>query len=221
MPISAEEIGSVSFDPDLNEAVSVCAQVLGSLFSLDPITNEGDALVNEIAHLDCMREWPLGEPPALEQAQELIHAGTQTDDDSLREEYKRQFIGPGHFEAPQWASVYLDPDEIVFGCAHLELRQWMRQNGIEAQEDPSEGRVPCDSAGRELLLLAWLSQNRPELVNTFISMHLAPWFPRYLELLEGSSRQAFWQGVAILARTTLEAVIHELGIDIEQRKLYH
>ena len=140
MPISAEEIGSVSFDPDLNEAVSVCAQVLGSLFSLDPITNEGDALVNEIAHLDCMREWPLGEPSALEQAQELIHAG---------------------------------------------------------------------------------SQNRPELVNSFISMHLAPWFPRYLELLEESSQQAFWQGVAILARTTLEAVIHELGIDIEQRKLYH
>ena len=46
MPVSAEEVGSVSFDPDLNEAVSVCAQVLGSLFSLDPITNEGDALVN-------------------------------------------------------------------------------------------------------------------------------------------------------------------------------
>lgn len=208
-------------DADLCAAIEFCTSVLGSLISRDPRDAEARSVIDGLAAIDLLEEWPLGETEELARAQVLLRDGTADAPEALRDEYKRQFVGPGHFEAPKWASVYLDPDEVVFGNAHLELRQWMRENGIEVHDDPEAGRVPCDSADHELLLLSWLAANRPEAIAPFVANHLMTWLPRYLDLLEETSKQSFWQGYAILARTTAQAIVDSLGITIHTRRLYH
>ncbi len=242
--------------------------VLGAVLGQDPRDPAARAVIDGLAVLDLTAEWPLGDDAELARAQDLLRAGAAAPSDELREEYKRQFVGPAHFEAPQWASVYLDPDEVVFGNAHLELLQWapsdelreeykrqfvgpahfeapqwasvyldpdevvfgnahlellqwMRANGIEGQDDPQAGRMPCDSAARELSLLAWLAANRPELMAPFVADHLMTWLPRYLDLLEETSRQPFWQGAAVLTRATAWAAANALGARPPKRQLFH
>lgn len=207
--------------PDLCAAIESCASVLGAVLGQDPRDPAARAVIDGLAVLDLTAEWPLGDDAELARAQDLLRAGAAAPSDELRGEYKRQFVGPAHFEAPQWASVYLDPDEVVFGNAHLELLQWMRANGIEGLDDPQAGRMPCDSAARELSLLSWLASNRPELMAPFVANHLMTWLPRYLDLLEETSCQPFWQGMAVLTRTTARAAANALGARPPKRQLFH
>lgn len=208
-------------DADLCAAIESCASVLGSIISRDPRDLEARSVIDGLAAINLLDEWPLGNTEELARAQVLLRDGAADVPEALRDEYKRQFVGPGHFEAPKWASVYLDPDEVVFGNAHLELRQWMRENGVEVHDDPEAGRVPCDSADHELLLLSWLAANRPEAIAPFVANHLMTWFPRYLDLLEETSKQPFWQGYAILVRTTAQAIADNLEVTAPTRRLYH
>ena len=65
-----------------------------------------------------------------------------TEDDGLHEihlEYNRLFIGPSKLPAPAWGSVYLDPENVIFGIETLELREWMRASGVNmtlAEKEP-------------------------------------------------------------------------------------
>ena len=140
--------------------------------------------------------------------------------DALGREYKRLFVGPGHFEAPAWGSVYLDPDEIVFGNSNLELCQWMRRNGIEIREGEG-GREPADHIGKMLVLLGWLAENKPDLIPEYLSDHLMPWVPRYLELLGEASPGTLYCGLAKLTAATLDGVTSELGVSASEKRLYH
>ena len=176
-------------------------------------------MIGGLAAMALVEEWPFGGNAELTRASNLVREGAKATPAELGVEYRRQFIGPGHFEAPAWGSVYLDPDEIVFGNSNLALCRWMREIGIELHEEG--GREPADHIGKMIALLGWLAGNKPELVEEYLAEHLMPWVPRYLDLFEESSNQQFYQGLAILTRATLSGIVDELDVTVVKKQLFH
>lgn len=206
-------------DDSFYGAVASCSVVLGSLYLRDP-RDDGACQAAALAEALGRGEWPLGGERELRDASQLVREGAVAPLDALGREYKRLFVGPGHFEAPAWGSVYLDPDEIVFGNSNLELCQWMRRNGIEIREGEG-GREPADHIGKMLVLLGWLAENKPDIIPEYLSDHLMPWVPRYLELLGEASPGTLYCGLAKLTAATLDGVTSELGVSASEKRLYH
>jgi TorA maturation chaperone TorD len=202
---------------ELAEAIASCSQILGSLYLQDPKDEQAKPLLEQLAALDSLDDWPFGGEAERARAYELIHRGLAAPRLELAREYQRLFIGPHHFEAPAWGSVYLDRDQVLFGCSTLELRQWMRENGITMR---TERREPEDHIGKMLLLLGWLAQEKPELVAPYLAEHLTTWAPRYLELLKQDAKSPFYEGLALLTEATLESITDELALHPIKRPLY-
>jgi TorA maturation chaperone TorD len=198
-------------------AIASCGQILGALFLTDPKASGFTPLREHLAQLPSLKEWPFGTAEELDEAHALIREGLAKPSGELAREYQRLFIGPHHFNAPAWGSVYLDKDQVLFGISLLELRQWMRENGITLNEDKRE---PEDHIGKMLVLMGWLATEKPELLRIYLAEHLMPWAPRYLELLHEDAAQPFYRGLAMLARCTLEGIVEELAVVTHARKLY-
>jgi TorA maturation chaperone TorD len=214
---------SVNADKGLYAAIASCGEVLGALFAQDPQATEVQPLLAALRGMPDFAEWPFGDTDILAQAYGLMSGGLAAVPDTTERlnplacEYQRLFIGPHHFKAPAWGSVYLDRESVLFGSSTLELRQWLREQGITVKSDKRE---PEDHIGKMLLLLAWLAEERPGLVGGFLSEHLMPWAPRYLGLLADDARQPFYQGLAVLTRATLDGIAAELAVVPAKRKLY-
>jgi TorA maturation chaperone TorD len=199
------------------EAIGFCGQVLGALFLTDPKEPEFQSLRAQLEQLSSFEEWPFGDGADLKVAYALMQEGLVGADGDLAREYQRLFIGPHHFNAPAWGSVYLDKDQVLFGASLLELRQWMRENGITINEDKRE---PEDHIGKMLVLLGWLAVEKPALIRDFLGEHLMPWAPRYLELLQKDARQPFYEGLAVLTRVSLEELVIAQAVLVRARKRY-
>ena len=138
---------------------------LGPLFLHDP---EHDAQVvaaglEALATLDveaAAKDWPFVSAEDAERALALMHEGLAegTKSDALVWEYRRLFVGPLAKPAPPWGSVYTDKDMVVFGASTMQLRDWMRRNGIAIEKGESD--EPEDHIGTMLVLLAWLAEER-------------------------------------------------------------
>jgi len=199
------------------EAIVDTSKLLGGLYCLDPRESEGWALISSLRDLSLQAEWIYGEDSELDHINKLMQEGIATDRQALIREYQRLFIGPQHFNAPAWGSVYLDRDSVIFGSSTIELRQWMRANGISINESE---RVPADHIGRMLLLLGWLAEEKPDLVGEYLAEHLMPWAPRYLELLEADAQNPFYEGLALLTGVTLDSICLDLGVEPVEKRLF-
>jgi TorA maturation chaperone TorD len=204
-------------ETELWDNISSCAQVLGTLFLVEWKPGETDSVFDELKAFS-FDEWPFGGGNgAIAQAEALIHEGLSGTPKELAREYRRLFVGPEHFNAPAWGSVYLDKDQILFGLTTLELRQWMHTHDIVVNGNKRE---PEDHIGKMLLLLAWLASVSPELVNEFLAEHLMPWAPRYLTHLREDARQPLYLGLAVLTETTLADIVSELNVAVNKKPLY-
>lgn len=203
---------------DVCVALASCAVILAGAYATDPRSDDA-ALLRSMGDLNLVAEWPFGGVDELAAVQELLQVGAQVPVAVASDEYRRLFVGPGHLDAPPWGSVYLDKDQIRFGASELELRQWMRENGIEAHDDRL-GREPMDHVAAMLSLLGWLARERPELLETYLGRHLLPWVFRYLDCLEESAQQPFYQGLAGLTRLTLVGAAGDLGVTAQRRTLF-
>ncbi|MCL2807740.1 MAG: Tat proofreading chaperone DmsD [Coriobacteriia bacterium] len=200
------------------EKIAVCGQALGALFIQNPRDAEAfTPLVDALNQFESFDDWPFGKQTELAQAYELVSTGALAPLDELAREYQRLFIGPHHFEAPAWGSVYLDREQVVFGSSLLELREWMREHSILTNE---KHNVPEDHIGKMLALLGWLAAEKPELVDQFLAYHLMPWAPRYLSLLHECSKHTFYTGLALWTQATLSSMVQEYAIAVAKRKLY-
>jgi TorA maturation chaperone TorD len=202
---------------EVRDAIAQSAQILGALFSENPKSTEAQPLFDQLSAARSLVDWPFGSPADLALAEDLICAGLAAPRQELAQEYQRLFIGPYAFEAPAWGSVYLDRESVLFGSSTLELRQWMRANGIVSHQ---EKREPEDQIGKMLVLLGWLAAEKPELVPEFLAEHLLPWAPRYLELLRKDAGQPFYEGLAVLTQATLGDIATELDVQVTEKKLY-
>lgn len=198
---------------------------LGPLFLHDP---EHDAQVvavglEALASLDveaAAKDWPFVSAEDAERALALMHEGLAegTKSDALVWEYRRLFVGPLAKPAPPWGSVYTDKDMVVFGASTMQLRDWMRRNGIAIEKGESD--EPEDHIGTMLVLLSWLAEERPELVDEFLRDHLLTWSSHFLEQLEEAAEQPFYEGLANLTRKSLEGLQEERELKVAYPRFY-
>lgn len=131
---------------------------------------------------------------------------------------RRLFVGPAKKAARPWGSVYTDRDQVIFGFSTLELREWLRKNGIQVRRGESE--EPEDHIGTMLELMAWLADNRPELLGDYLQHHLLTWAPHFLALMQDVTTDAFFAGLAALTRYTLLGIQDTLELEVVEPRFY-
>lgn len=201
---------------DKLEEIAFAGSTLGPLFLEDPQKGNASELMATLAHLDAEAaapEWPFAKEGAAREGLALMVGGLAEGPraDELTWEYRRLFVGPLPKAAPPWGSVYTDRDCVVFGASCLDLRLWMRRNGIERQGATD---TPEDHIGLLLGLLAWLAQNKPELLEECLRLHVLPWSHHFLELMGREARHPFYRGLALLCDATLEGMRECAGITV-------
>lgn len=210
-------------DNAVREAVMFVGQTLGPLFLDDPRHEEQVVPAIEVfAALDvdaAAEEWPFVEADDARSALALMKEGAQAgaQSDEVVWEYRRLFVGPAPKPAPPWGSVYTDRECVVFGGTCLELRQWMREVGIERLGDEKD---PEDHIGLMLLLVAWIAEHRPEVLEDCLRLHVLPWSSHLLEELEDAAEQPLYKGLARLARMSLEGMQEAFGIEVAYPRFY-
>lgn len=198
------------------ESISLTSKVLGAMLYYPPASEEVQPLIALLKTSDWAPLWPFATAEIKAQAAELF-AQIDEAEESAGQAYQRLFIGPYALPAPPWGSVYLDKESVVFGDSTLALRQWMRENHIEPLLTQAE---PEDHIGLLLMMCAWLAENSPSLLNEFMAQHLLPWSGRYYELLQQKSEHPLYQGVALLAGSTLSGWQQQLALKIPSADLY-
>lgn len=216
--------------------IAFAGRTLGPLFRYDPLLDREKvkALYIALARSDATalsEEWPFVAPDeSLEPIADMIRGAKCLEDElavdneslaatsSLADEYRRLFVGPAKKAAPPWGSVYTDRDQVVFGLSTLKLREWLRKNGIEIRQGESE--EPEDHIGTMLELMAWLADNRPELLGDYLRHHLLTWAPHFLTLMEEAATDAFFTGLAALTRSTLLGIQDALFLEVVEPRFY-
>jgi len=216
--------GSDSFasDGDFLTGVATCGNLLGVLFLERPNTEDCGTAARALVSSPMEDVWPFGAPEALSAAGRLIVSGWQEAQtvagmEALVREYNRLFVGPALKPAPPWGSVYLDRDCVMFGGSCMELREWMRINGVVSLES---GNMPEDHIGTMLMLAATLAQKRPDLLGEFLQNHLLIWAPHFLGELEAATQAAFYRGLAMLTAETFASWEDLLQLEVPVRRFY-
>ncbi len=188
------------------EKISESSQILASLFRLD--VSKNSELASAIRSLN-EGEWPINlsdreDEAKLKVAFELLHKGLEPNQlESLHEEYNRLFVGPFTLPCPPWGSVYLDKDKVIFGTSTLDLRDWMKANGISLNLEMNE---PEDHIGLMLIMISTLAGDAKEKqLSEILNNHFYPWIYNYLDCLEKSTTHDFYRGLAKLSQVTLKS----------------
>lgn len=207
---------------DTRAAIAFAGAALAPFFLNDPRTGQAADAFAALAEMDvaaAAAEWPFvdGEDAAVQLAAMVRDLAAGADSEELVWEYRRLFVGPGALPAPPWGSVYTDRDSVIFGESTLALRAWMRRVGVAPLADE---RMPEDHIGLMLALLAFLAEERPELVEEYLREHLLPRAPHYLEALEAAAEHPFYQGLASLTRATLLGMQEALGLEVTMPRFY-
>jgi TorA maturation chaperone TorD len=205
----------------LREQVIFVGKTLGPLFLEDPKNGAASSLYEAFATLDpeaVAVAWPFVADEMACRFLRQMQEGLAGDPDALLWEFRRLFsIGVTPKPAPPWGSVYTDVEQVVFGASTLELRRWMGANGIAFR---SGARAPEDHIGLMLLLMAWIAENRPELLEEYLRLHLLTWSSHFLEELKTCTPHPFFQGLASLTNASLEGLRIQTAIIVEYPRFY-
>ncbi len=128
---------------------------------------------------------------------------------SLRKEYTRLFIGPGHLPAPPWGSVYLSKERIIFDENTLEVRKFYKKWGVNTKNSNKE---PDDHIGFELefisiLIDKSLSELDKNNINgfkniltaqiDFLKSHILIWIDVFSDKLSENTEYSLFKGLAL------------------------
>ena len=212
-------------EPEVLQGIAFVGRSLGPFFRYDPareldiIGPSYDAIAQANAQA-AAAEWPFVDDKVAFRALCLMQEGLEDDldEDAIVWEYRRLFVGPAHKAAAPWGSVYTDKDGVMFGASWVELRNWMRTNGLAVSEERS--REPEDHIGLMLELMAWLAEERPELVADFLRLHLLTWAGHFLALMEDVAQHPFFEALAILTAASLAGIQETLGLQVETPRFY-
>ncbi|OUO89787.1 DMSO reductase maturation protein DsmD [Gordonibacter sp. An230] len=204
------------------EAVAFAGDALAPFFLQDPLTGDAEASFGAIAALDpaaAAAEWPFVAEDEARADLGLMVAGLADgrEADGLVWEYRRLFVGPAPKPAPPWGSVYTDRECVVFGASTLELRRWMREHGVKRLGGEGE---PEDHIGLMLALMAHLARNQPADLDEYLQKHLLTWSSHFLDQLAEAARQPFYEGLARLAKATLEGIQNVRGLEVSYPRFY-
>jgi len=202
--------------------IAFIGQTLGPFYLNDPVQDDIDDLFGAIAALDIKEAavaWPFVAEALVEPSLALMQQGLEKGhtDDGLLWEYRRLFVGPLAKPAPPWGSVYTDHEGVIFGETAMALRRWMIEQAIERPDDVD---MPDDHIGLMLLLMAWLAENNPEVLEEFLKGHFLTWSTHFLKQLIDATEQPFYRGLASLTRFSLEGIQAYAGIDVVYPRFY-
>lgn len=187
-----------------SENVAQAAALLGTIFYQDPVSEKGKAVFEWFAAKDAASAWEFGGSEAKDAISLMSGAWSEQDGElqTIHEEYNRLFIGPYRLPAPPWASVYTDPEGVIFGNATLGVRKWMRENAVKLTLPEKE---PEDHFGLMLMMFSWGITNGVSDValDELLEKHLLTWSPYFLELFEKGAKHSLYVGAARLTSTTL------------------
>ena len=207
---------------DVLEGIAFVGETLGPFFLQDPKTGEAGAAFQALAALDvdaAAAEWPFAGEAEARACLALMKEGLAhgIEDDDLVWEYRRLFVGPAPKPSPPWGSVYTDRECVVFGESTLALRAWMRAQGIARLVDD---KTPEDHIGLMLVLMAWIARNQPADLDDYLRLHLLPWSSHFLDELAEAAEQPFYEGLARLAKASLEGIQSERALDVAYPRFY-
>ena len=207
---------------DVLEGIAFVGETLGPFFLQDPKTGEAGAAFQALAALDvdaAAAEWPFAGEAEARACLALMKEGLAhgIEDDDLVWEYRRLFVGPAPKPAPPWGSVYTDRECVVFGESTLALRAWMRAQGIARLVDD---KTPEDHIGLMLVLMAWIARNQPADLDDYLRLRLLPWWSHFLDELAEAAKQPFYEGLARLAKASLEGIQSERALDVAYPRFY-
>ncbi|RJP49701.1 MAG: dehydrogenase [Anaerolineaceae bacterium] len=146
--------------------------------------------------------------------------------DKLRTDYTSLLIGVGKVLAPPWESVYFNEDRMIFQQQTLQVREWYRRFGLEAEKLYME---PDDHIGLELSFLAHLSklclqamEEKDEIKfemylqaqRQFLFEHPLKWIELWSGLVQEHSKTEFYRGLALLAQGALLAAAEHLRSEL-------
>jgi TorA maturation chaperone TorD len=144
--------------------------------------------------------------------------------ESLRLDYTRLFLGPGKLLAAPWESAQITEGRQLFQPQTLQVRQWYRRFGLEAERLYTE---PDDHIGLEIAFLAHLAQrsleastqNDTALLNEmlaaqrdFLTAHPLQWVPQWCAQVEANAHTGFYRGVAQVIRGLMAELTTTFGI---------
>lgn len=206
-------------------AIALTGRILGALYSQPPDSAEVAPLVTLLRQGDWLAQWPVSDDrlPAIAVALRVaasVPAADQPDTppEALTDAWQRLFVGPWALPAPPWGSVWLDKDGVLFGESMVQLRQWLRGQGISWANSDTE---PCDHIGALLLLAAWLAeQGRGQALDQLLAWHLLPWAYRFLEVFTAKAEHPFFSALGKLCWITLQHWQAALIIPVAQKQLY-
>lgn len=181
-----------------------CATLLGVLLMQSPKNGAVADAAKGLCSANLEDEWPYGSEHELKNISLLLEEARDSSPEHLDREFHHLFVGPGNLDAPPWGSVYLDSESVVFGDSCMALTRWMKTNGVTLHE--GESREPADQIGRMLVLLGWLCENSPDLIDEYLRLHLMTWAPIYFDRLETAAEGPFYRAIAKLARLTLAEI---------------
>ncbi len=146
--------------------------------------------------------------------------------EKIQLDYTRLFIGPGKLIAAPWESVYFDEERLTFQEQTLDVRNWYRRFGLEAERKYHE---PDDHIGLELLFLAHLAtlglraleekdnarfEELKEAQREFLQKHPGAWVLTWCGLVEANARTDLYKGVAYLIQGALAALSEVLDVKL-------
>ena len=213
---------------DVRAGIQFVGTVLAPFFMQDPRTGEAQASYDAMREIDvaaAAKEWPFVDDAVAEAAlaamkDELVARHDEQPepiDDELSWEFRRLFEGPAKKIAPPWGSVYTDYECVIFGESTLALRTWVRENEVV---EATNHATPEDHIGLMLEQMAWISENRPELLREYLRDHMFTWTSHFLDLVESETKRDFYRGLAQLTRASLEGIQAELGVEVEYPRYY-
>lgn len=204
-------------DEGFIQAAQTAFSILGACFLQQPDEPIAQQAIAALRSMDVACDWPFGSDAERARAAQLLLEGQAEDIHALRIEFTRMFRGPSALPAPPWGSVYMDRDQVRYGCTWLELRTWMRNHLIASLYEEKE---PEDQFGHLLMLCSQVAQARPDLLCELLSDHVLTWADHYLDLFDASVESSTYAGAAVLTRATLADVRGLLGLEPAVRRFY-
>lgn len=191
------------------EHISTIARILGSFFYY-PLTHETNRQVCQmIADSEDQEDSPFAE---------LLKAVEADGTDDLAMDFQQLFEGCEVMPAPPWGSVYLDKEQVIFGETTVAYRRFLADKEMSLDTGMRE---PEDQFGLMLMAMSKLAEAEDsEAIKALLSVHLLPWAPRYLELMQKNANTQSYQLLGAMAEQWLAFIAEELAVTAVEKKVY-
>jgi TorA maturation chaperone TorD len=139
---------------------------------------------------------------------EMERTFLEADEEELKVEYARLFVGPFELKAPPYGSVYLDGERKVMGDSTMEVMKLYEKAGLFMDKDFKELPDHIAAELEFMYYLIWKEAEALEKLETekalffnemrdkFFNHFLSPWVPSFCQRIKESTDNPFYIALA-------------------------